>query len=191
MQSNLSKIHKILLVLCSLLMAGHGFTFLNEFLSETFIHRRCPEHTVILDLWWQRRDDIFRLCPGPTLNNNTKISFISAVCMPRDIGYHHLRHVSWLLSKELPSENFTIGNFCRKFYHWPSDGHRGGWQNELFTYMNVLEPQCDNHNLTLTTCREVFMSFSCLTTTPAVGWHSCFLPFFRLFALDGSMVWEI
>lgn len=81
----------------------------------------------------------------------TKISSISTVCLPRDFGYHHLRHVSRLLSEQMPPENFTSGNFCRKFFHWPSDGHRCEWQKQTLyiEYMDVLQPQPDNLNLTL------------------------------------------
>lgn len=42
--------------------------------------------------------------------------------------------------------------------------------------------------LVLLICREAFMFFWCLTTMPAVGWHSCFLPVFSPSVLDGSMV---
>lgn len=76
----------------------------------------------------------------------TKISCISTVCLPRDFGYHHLRHVSPLLSEQMLPENFTSGNFCRKFFHWPSDGHRCEWQKlTLYIhYMDPLQPQPNN-----------------------------------------------
>lgn len=81
----------------------------------------------------------------------TKISSISTVCLPRDFGYHHHRPVSQLLSEQTTPENFTSGNFCRKFFHWPSDGHRCKWRKRTLyiQYMDALKPQPDNLNLML------------------------------------------
>lgn len=121
---------------------------------ETFTNITwCSVDNVILEPWWQRSGYIFSLCLGVHLHIPqcyAKISFISTVCLPRDFGYRHLRRVS-LFSERMSPENFTSGNFCRKFSHWPSDGHGCEWQKQTLyiKYIDALQAQPHKFNLTV------------------------------------------